>query len=368
MTKQIALPATVLAAALTFSACSAPTEKPAAETKSAATAAPTPNADKPESTRLLKIVRHSPAFDKLLTTKDEFPGDGTVVRLSLGHKWTEGPVWNRKENYLLFSDIPNNAIYKWQEGKGAGIFLQPAGYNGKEPFTGKEPGTNGLTYDAEGRLVMCQHGDRRVARLEADGKTVKTLADKFEGKRLNSPNDLVYHSNGDLYFTDPIYGLPKGADDPGRELDFCGVYRLGKNGKLTLLTKEITRPNGIAFSPDEKKLYVASSDPDKAIWMVYDVTADGTLANGKVFFDATAWAKEKRPGLPDGMKVDKDGNVFATGPGGVHVFAPDGTHLGTFETGVPTANVAFGDDGSTLYITANTAVIRIKLNTKGKGF
>ena len=194
------------------------------------------------------------------------------------------------------------------------------------------------------------------------------MADKYNGKRLNSPNDLTYRSNGDLYFTDPIYGLPKGAEDPARELDFCGVYRLSKDGKLTLLTREITRPNGIAFSPDEKKLYVASSDPDKAIWMVYDAQPDGTIANGKVFFDATAWAKAKRPGLPDGMKVDKDGNLFATGPGGVLVFSSDGKHLGTFDTGVPTSNVGWGDDGSTLYITANTALLRVKLNTKGLGF
>src|SRR5262249_55083456 len=173
------------------------------------------------------------------------------------------------------------------------------------------------------RLITCDHGDRRVARLEVDGKTKTTLADRYNGKRLNSPNDLVYKSNGDLYFTDPPYGLPNGMDDQGRELDFCGVYRLSKDGKLTLLTQEITRPNGIAFSPDEKRLYVASSDPVKAIWMVYDVKADGTIANGKVLFDSTSWVKEKRPGLPDGMKVDKDGNIFATGPGGVHVFAPD---------------------------------------------
>lgn len=308
------------------------------------------------------IIRKDPRFDRLV------PADAKVEKLVDGHRWTEGPVWNRQQNYLLFSDIPNNAIYKWQEGKGESLFLQPAGYSGKEPFTGKEPGTNGLTYDAQGRLVACQHGDRRVARIEDDGKKITALADKFEGKRFNSPNDLVYHSNGDLYFTDPPYGLPKGMDDPGRELDYCGVYRLGKDGKLTLLTKEITRPNGIALSPDEKKLYVASSDPAKAIWMVYDVKADGTIANGKVFFDATAWVKEGKKGLPDGLKIDRDGNLFATGPGGVQVFAPDGTHLGTFDTGVPTANVAWGDDGSMLYITANTALLRVKLSTKGKGF
>ncbi|MFN0087666.1 MAG: SMP-30/gluconolactonase/LRE family protein [Blastocatellia bacterium] len=343
--------------ALLAGACSGPKEETkSAPAPAAAAASPTPTI--PETT----IVRKDPRFDKLV------PADAKVEKLAEGHIWTEGPVWNRRENYLLFSDIPNNAIYKWEEGKGESLFLKPAGYSGKDSFTGKEPGTNGLTYDSQGRLVACEHGDRRVARIDADGRNQTTLADRFEGKRFNSPNDLAYKSNGDLYFTDPPYGLPKGMDDPGREQDFCGVYRLGKDGKLTLLTKEITRPNGIAFSPDEKKLYVASSDPKKAIWMVYDVKADGTLAGGKVFFDATAWAMEKRPGLPDGLKVDKDGNLFATGPGGVHVFAPDGAHLGTFDTGVPTANVAFGNDGSTLYITANTALLRVKLTTKGAGF
>lgn len=309
-----------------------------------------------------KIVRLDSRFDKLIAA------DAQIEKLSEGHKWTEGPVWNKQDGFLLYSDIPNNAIYQYSDAKGDNLFLQPAGYTGKEPFTGKEPGTNGLTYGKDGRLVSCEHGDRRVAKLNADGKTKTTLADKFEGKRFNSPNDLVYHSNGSLYFTDPPYGLPKQDKDPAREMDYCGVYRLGQDGKVTLLTKEITRPNGIALSPDEKKLYVASSDPDKAIWMVYDVKADGTLANGKVFKDVTPWVKEKRPGLPDGMKVDKDGNLWATGPGGVIVFAPDGTHIGSIETGVPTANCAFGGDGSTLYITANTALIRIPTLTKGLGF
>jgi gluconolactonase len=360
MTKHVLSLAVTIMAAMVLNACS-PAERsaPASGNNPAASAAsPTSNSASGAAT----IVRKDPRFDKLV------PADAKVEKLVDGYVWVEGPVWNKKESYLLFSNIPKNEIIKWQEGKGASQFLSPSGYSGKEPFTGREPGTNGLTYDAEGRLVMCQHGDRRIARLDADGKTITGLADKYEGKRLNSPNDLVYHSNGDLYFTDPPYGLPKNWDDPGRELDFCGVYRLGKNGKLTLLTKELTRPNGIAFSPDEKKLYVASSDPDKAIWMVYDVNPDGTIANGKVFFDATAWAKEKKPGLPDGMKIDKDGNLFASGPGGLHVFAPDGTLLGTFDTGVPTSNCSWGDDGSTLYITANTALLRVKLNAKGKGF
>lgn len=360
MTKRTMASATLAFAALAFTACAAP-EKPAttAESKPAASASPAASATPavPET----KIVRLDPAFDKLV------PADAKVEKLAEGYVWTEGPVWNKKDGYLLFSNIPRNEIIKWQEGKGASQFLHPSGYSGKEPFTGKEPGTNGLTYDAQGKLVMCQHGDRRIARLEADGKII-AVAGTFNGKRFNSPNDLVFDSKGNLYFTDPIYGLPKGADDPGREMEYCGVYRVDKSGKITLLTKEITRPNGIALSPDEKKLYVASSDPDKAIWMVYDLKPDGTVANGKVFFDATAWAKEGKPGLPDGMKIDKDGNLFATAPGGLHVFSPDGKHLGYFDTGVPTANCAFGDDGSTLYITANTALLRVKLSTKGEGY
>jgi gluconolactonase len=344
--------------AIMFASCNAPKEadKPATDSKPAATE------KKSDSKNEVKIVRLDPKLDSLI------PKEAKVEQLADGYKWTEGPVWNKKGSYLLFSDIPNNAIVKWQEGKGAATFLTPSGYTGKEPFTGKEPGTNGLTFDAQGRLVACAHGDRQIVRLEDDGKKRVTLTDKIDGKRFNSPNDLVYKSNGDLYFTDPIYGLPGQDKDPKRELDYCGVFRLDTKGKVTLLTKEITRPNGIAFSPDEKILYVASSDPDKAIWMAYDVKSDGTLEKDRIFFDATAWAKEKKPGLPDGMKMDKSGNLWATGPGGVHIFSPDGKHLGTIDTGVPTANVAWGNDGSTLYITANTALLRLKTSTKGTGF
>ncbi len=348
----------LLLAAFHFTACSTP-ESPAPST----TTTTSPVAAKPTEAAapVVKIVRLDPELDKLLAP------DVKVEKLAGGFEWSEGPVWNKKDGYLLFSDIPNNRIVKW-DGKAASDYLKPAGYTASAAFTGKEPGTNGLTYDAQGRLIACAHGDRVVVRLENDGKQRTVLAGKFEGKRLNSPNDLVYKSNGDLYFTDPPYGLPKGVDDPAREMNYCGVYRLGKGGLLTLLTKEVTRPNGIAFSPDEKTLYVASSDPDKAIWMSYPVKADGTLDKGKVFFDATAWAKEKRPGLPDGLKVDKSGNLWATGPGGVLIFAPDGKHLGTIDTGVPTANVGFGDDGSTLYITANHELLRVKTGTKGLGF
>ncbi len=306
-----------------------------------------------------RIIRHDARFDRLV------PADAKIEVLACGFEWSEGPVWVRDGGYLLFSDIPRNSVMKWKRGEGVSLFMKPSGYTGVASY-GAEPGSNGLLLDPEGRLVFCEHGDRRVSRLEPGGGK-RTLADNYRGKRLNSPNDGVFKSNGDLYFTDPPYGLPKRYDDPRRELDFCGVYRLSTDGKLTLLTDQMTRPNGIAFSPDEKTLYVAQSDPKKAVWMAFDVRADGTITGGRVFFDATDWVG-KKPGLPDGMTVDQHGNLFATGPGGVHVFAPDGTHLGTFETGEATANCTFGDDGSTLYITADMYLCRVKLSTRGLGW
>jgi gluconolactonase len=316
------------------------------------------------------IERKDSALDKLL------PKDAKLEKLATGFDWAEGPVWCKKEvpgsgiagaaPYLLFSDIPPNRIMKWMPGSTkAIIFMHPAGYTGKEP-RGGEPGTNGLVLDKEGHLVACDHGDRRVYRLQSDG-TKRTLADRYEGKRLNSPNDLCFKSNGGLYFTDPPYGLEKNWDDPARELDFCGVYRLSKDG-LTLLTKELTRPNGIAFSPDEKTLYVAQSDPAAAIWRAFDVKDDGTITNGRVLFDATDWVKAGKKGLPDGLKVDKDGNLWATGPGGVVVLDKNGKHLGTIDTGEATANCGWGGDGSTLYITADMHLARIKTSTKGAGW
>jgi len=307
------------------------------------------------------IERKDPRFDKLI------PKDAVIEKLADGFHWAEGPVWvPRDGGYLLFSDIPKNIIWKWTEKDGKEIFMTPSGYTGIKRRLG-EPGSNALTLDSDGRVVICEHGDRRVTRLEKDD-TKTVLADKFEGKRFNSPNDLVYNKKGDLYFTDPPYGMEKNWDDPARELDFCGVFRLTKAGKVELLTKELSRPNGIAFSPDEKTLYIANSDPAKPIWMAYEVKDDGTLGKGKVFYDSSEWVKEKKKGLPDGMKVDKNGNVFATGPGGLHVFTADGTHLGTLATGVATANCNWGDDGSVLYIAADKSLCRVKTATKGKGF
>lgn len=308
-----------------------------------------------------EVVREDAAIDSLIAK-------GTPIQvLSSGFEWSEGPVWvpaqGNEPGHLLFSDIPRNSIMKWVEGKGVSLFLKPAGYTGQVEY-GNEPGSNGLLLDSSGQLVACEHGDRRVSVLTKGGGK-RTLVDNYEGKRLNSPNDATFKSNGDLYFTDPPYGLPKQYDDPRRELDFCGVYRLSKDGKLTLLTKEMTRPNGIAFSPDEKTLYVAQSDPAAAIWKSFPVKADGTLGEGKVLYDATENFKKGLPGLPDGMDVDSKGNIFATGPGGVYVFNPGGKLLGRISTGEKTANCKFGGpNGDQLYMTADMYICRIQTLTK----
>jgi gluconolactonase len=307
------------------------------------------------------IERLDPALDALV------PRDAKVEQLADGFDWTEGPVWRRNGGYLLFSDIPQNTIYRWKDGQGISVFLRPAGYGGPAPL-GRELGSNGLTLDARGTLVMADHGNRQIARLNETNYTKTTLADRYHGRRLNTPNDLVYRSNGDLFFTDPPYGLDGRNDDPAKELPFNGVYRLAPDGTLSLLTRELTFPNGIALSPDERTLYVAVSDPERAVWMAYDLAPDGSVSGGRVFFDGTPLAKQGKPGLPDGMKVDRAGNLFATGPGGVLILSPQGKHLGTIVTGQPTANCAFGDDGSTLYITANHQLLRVRLATKGFGY
>ena len=304
------------------------------------------------------IVRLDPRLDEIV------PANAKIEKIADGFTWTEGPVWNRSEGYLLFSEVPKNSIHKWEPGKGVSLFLNPSGYHGKEPFAGREPGSNGLTYDWEGRVVLCQHGDRRIARIEKDGSQT-VLADRYDGKRLNSPNDLVFKSNGDLYFTDPPFGLPKWYDDPAKELPYQGVYRLSRDGKVTLLTTEIRAPNGIAFSPDEKKLYVA--DSARALWFVFDVRPDGAISTpGKVLFNGTEVSKA-RPGVADSLKIDVHGNVFGAAPGGIFVISPDGKLLGRFDLGAPTGNCAWGEDGSTLFITSNSVVYRVRLTTKGSG-
>ena len=292
------------------------------------------------------------------------PPDTKIEKIADDIEWSEGPLWDASRKTLLFSDIPRNVVMQWNADKGVSRFLERSGYTGAAPFTGREPGSNGLTFDPQGRLTLCQHGDRRVSRRESDG-TMTPLATAFEGKKLNSPNDLVYDDQGNLWFTDPPYGLPGTFKDPGKELDFQGVYRLSKDGKLTLATRELEAPNGLAFSPDYKTLYVANSQPTRPIWKAFAVKPDGTLGPSRVFADATKLFHEG-DGVPDGMKVDVHGNVWATGPGGVHVYTPDGTLLGRIVTNVPTANVAWGEDGATLFITANHRVLRMKTKTRGQ--
>ncbi len=304
-----------------------------------------------------KIIVNNPAINQIISE------NAVIEILAEGFEWTEGPLWLPADNKLIFSDIPKNSIFEWSEKIGIKLYLKPAGYTGAEN-RGGEAGSNGLLLNDKNELVLCQHGDRRMAKMNAPLSSPKadfsTIADKYNGKKLNSPNDAVYDNKGNLYFTDPPYGLEKNDKDPLKELDFQGVFKVDKTGKVTLLTKELSRPNGIAFSPDYKKLYVANSDPQKAIWMVYDLDENGLLINGKLFFDATGLAKTLK-GLPDGLKVHNKGWVFATGPGGVLVFTPDGKHLGTIFTGEATSNCAFNPNYSELFMTADDYLVRVKL-------
>ena len=302
------------------------------------------------------IVRVAPAFDALV------PRDAQIEKLADGYMFTEGPVWVRRGEpgpYLLFSDIPANAIRKWSPTEGTSDFMNPV-FDG-DPGDRSQVGSNGLLIDGEGRLVLCEHGNRRVSRVESDG-SLTVLADRYDGKRLNSPNDAVFHSNGWLYFTDPPYGLAGQDVDPDKELDFNGIYRVSPEGEVELLVHDQTRPNGLGLSPDERTLYVANSDRSDKVWYAYDVLEDGTLGSGRVFYDVN---DQEAPGAADGMAIDRNGNLFATGPGGIWVISPGGTHLGSIQPGEVPANVGWGDDGNTLYITGRTGLYRIRLNTGG---
>jgi gluconolactonase len=302
----------------------------------------------------MSIVRLDPALDALI------PRDAVVEKLAGGFTFIEGPVW-RLNGVLWFSDVVGNVVRQWSpDGKVIEV-LRPGGYDGHRLPAGGFNGPNGSTRSADGSVVLCQHGNRRIVRIDSK-MNVTTVVDTFDGKKLNAPNDLVYRSDGSLYFTDPPYGLPKGDDDPAKEIPFNGVFKLS-NGKLQVVVKDMTRPNGLAFSPDEKTLYVANSDENYRIWMRFDVNADGTLRNGRVFADVSA---EPEDGLPDGMKIDSLGNIWATGPGGVWVFTPDGKHLGTIKPPEQPANCAWGEDGKTLFITAVTGLYRVRTSVAGQ--
>lgn len=313
------------------------------------------NTNKPIETRG-EVIRIDSEIDKLISK------DAVIEVLAQGYNWTEGPLWIEAGQYLLFSEIPSNSIYKWSEAQGAELYISPSGYTGETERAG-EPGSNGLILDPQNRLVMCQHGDRRMARmatpLDKPSSNFETIIDNWEGKRFNSPNDAIYDSRGNLYFTDPPYGLVKNMNDPEKEIDFQGVYRYSAAGELSLQIKTMTRPNGLALSPDEKKMYVANSDPDQAIWNVYDVDENGNLSNERLFYDVT---NEKGKGLPDGMKIDPKGYIWATGPGGVLVFTPEAKLLGRIDSKEATSNCAFNTDYSILYMTCDDYLMRIKLN------
>ncbi len=300
------------------------------------------------------VTRLDPAIDSIV------PRDATIEQLAEGFLFTEGPVWV-PDGYLLFSDPNSNTIYRWSDDDGLSVFRTKSGYTGEDIAEYGQPGSNGLTLDKDGRLTIDEHGNRRVARLEKNG-SLTVLADHYQGKRLNSPNDLVYKSDGSLYFTDPPFGLPKFFDDPRKETPYSGVYRWA-DGILTLLSTDVTGPNGLAFSPDERYFYVGNWDDKKKVVMRYEVRADGTLAKGAVFFDMS-----NAPGEDaiDGLKVDREGNVYVSGPNGIWILSPTGKHLGTIAGPEHAHNFAWGDaDGRTLYMTAQTGLYRLRLGIPG---
>jgi gluconolactonase len=315
------------------------------------------------------VQKLDPSLDKLIAA------DAKLERVANGfNKWTEGPVWTR-DGSLLFAEIPANNIVRWKPGEAASVFMHPSGYTGSTPYAGPEPGSNGMTLDADGRVAVAGHARRNVWRMESvDPKTqITVLADSYQGKKLSSPNDLVYKSDGSLYFTDPPYGLPTQADnDPLKEQPLNGVYRIvgarqhkagapPENDKLQLIIKDLPRPNGIAFSPDEKYLYIA--DSGLKVWLRYKVQADGSVTDREQLLDAKT---DSTPGGPDGIRVDKQGNIYGSGPGGVWIISPEGKHLGTIKVSEVVANVVWGDkDAKTLYITASTTVYKIRTKIAG---
>ena len=308
------------------------------------------------------LHREAAALDALIA-----PG-ARIERLAEGFRWNEGPVWIAEGRYLLLSDVPANKMYRWSEASGLSVFLDPSGYSGSEAGIFREPGSNGLIRGPGNSILMADHGNRAVAQLDLATKKKTFLAAHYQGKRFNSPNDLVRASDGSIYFTDPPYGLEGLNQSPHKELAFNGVYRLLPSGEIRLIDSSLTFPNGIILSPDERTLYVAVSDPERAVIVAYSLDAAGEVTGKRVFADMTTLAQSALPGLPDGMAIDTRGNLFATGPGGVHVFTPAGERLGRIDTGTAVANCAFGEDGRTLFLASSNFLARIRTNTTGLGF
>ena len=306
-----------------------------------------------------KIRRLSPALDAVMTENTP------IEKIAGGFVWSEGPVWVKHGGYLVFSDVPANIMYRWTEKDGASVFLKPSGYDGPPTKIFREPGSNGLALDASGALLVCDHGNRAISKLDLTTRKKTILLDRYQGKRFNSPNDLAVARSGAIYFTDPPYGLEGLNASPVKEMAVNGVYLRRPDGSVAVLDDKLTFPNGLALTPDEKRLYVSVSDPDGPVIMVYDLGADGLPVKSSVFFDAMALHKAGGPGLPDGMCLDTDGRLYATGPGGVLVITPGGELIGVIETGRPVANCAFGEDGHTLFLTSDDILARLRLKTIG---
>ncbi len=327
-------------------ACNSQTGKPAA-------------AADDETTSVMGIIK---SFDPALNTILSPDALTEIIADSL--IWSEGPLWVEKQQMLLFSDVPANIVYKWTKQKGKQLYLKPSGFTGTDTSSFREPGSNGLLLDSTGRLILCQHGNRQIARMEAplDSPAAKftSLAGTFNGKKFTSPNDCVLSSSGELFFTDPPYGLQKMDDDPLKEMPWNGVYKVKKDGTVILLTDSVSKPNGIALFPGEKKLLVANSDPAKPYWYIWDISGD-SLINGKIFYTAASQVEKGLPGLPDGLKIDKNGNVIASGPGGIYFFNSNGKNLGMIRLDEPASNCALSSDEKTLFITNKNYVLRVKM-------
>jgi gluconolactonase len=308
------------------------------------------------------VERFDPALDALIAQ------DAKIEKLAEGFEWSEGPAWISSGQYLLFTDVPANVMYRWSQQDGLAPFLKPSGYAGHDLSLLREPGANGLHPDGRDAVLVADSGSRTIARLTLIDKRKAVLATRYEGKRFNSPNDLVRRNDGGVYFTDPPYGLKGLNESPAKELAFNGVFRIAADGAVTLIDGDLSFPNGIGLSPDHRTLYVANSDPKKPIWVAYTLTDAGVARERRVIADAADLVKKNAPGLPDGMAIGAGGHLFVSAPGGVLVLTPDGARLGLIRTGAAIANCAFGDDGRSLYLTSDHLLARIRLKTRGADF
>ncbi|MBC8026187.1 MAG: SMP-30/gluconolactonase/LRE family protein [Steroidobacteraceae bacterium] len=309
-----------------------------------------------------KIDRWDSAMDAIV------PKDWKIEKLAEGFGWAEGPIWVKNGGYLLFTDVPGNKMWKWSEKKGLEKFLDPSGAANPDPAIWREAGANGLTIFDKNSILLADTGSRAIQKLDLRTKQKTLVATLFDGKKFSSPNDVTRMKSGVLFFTDPPYGFAKGDDAPQKEMPFNGVYRMGKDGTVSVVEKELHRPNGVALSPDERTLYVTQSDPGKAIINAYTLDAAGNVTGKKLFQDLTDLVSKDAPGLPDGLTVSSDGTIFTSGPGGIVVISKEGKRLGRIGDGKATANCKFGDDGRTLYLTSHDMLARIRLNVKGAGF